>query len=681
MVTSNGNTATINVTPGAADAMKVIGSKGLQNVAGRIQEDYEKELKNWADAVDIYLEMRDDVHVGILLDALKLPLLAADFDVEPASDQPGDVAAKDFLWDNMNTMHRQSWRSHVADTLECIDFGWSLGEVVMEKRRDGRLYVRNIDPRGQETLDRWEFDNNDKVIAFVQNDPRGKGRVTIPIDKTIHMTFRGRKGNPQGKAILRDLFRTWRFMKEMENFEGIAIERSVGGMPVANLPDEPLDDADMTALREALRNLRLDEEMYLILPNGLEVKAYSANMNVAPINVVITRKQKEILMRGFAQFITLGMNNVGTQALVQGSQDFFTLGLEAVQQELLETWNQQLVPYIFRFNRIPGMTDLPRIKWNKPGKVDIKAMLDALQIAANIQAYTPTPEDEEHIRAIMDLPDLPEGVGDRPRMLPGTGGAEADAIPLSSSFQEDPNLRAGGGSFEDSTNRTQKRLLAAYDRWAIDTRDLLLSAQERGITSLSTIVNARLSDLEQELIQIQDAGVNAAVALAVSSTLLNTSSVQSAITSMLAAATTGIQTGLIASIRERLSSKLDAGSDFDRGGLKTIFDTARASIASSAGVSWAALFTAMVAAGQEQERQEGQPQRVRWNLNDDAEHCVASPGHFGCPDMAGIYNSWADLPTVPAGLVTCRGNCRCVLEVETAPGSNVWRRGLPEFQP
>lgn len=668
------NIMNISLTPGAAQAAKILGSRGLKNLAGRVQEEYEKELKNWEDAVEIYIEMRDDLHIGILLDAIKLPLLAADFDVEPGGDSLGDQAAADFLWDNLQNMHRQSWRSHVSDMLEAVDFGFSLAEIVMEKRADGRLYIRNLDPRGQETIDKWEFDSHDHVIGYWQKDPVGRGYIQIPMDKSVHMTFRGRKGNPHGKPLLRDLYRTWRFTKEMENMEGIAIERSVGGMPVVTLPDEPLSDADITALRTALTNLRMDEEMYLILADGMQLTPYSANMNAAPINLVITRKQKEILMRGFAQFIALGMSNVGTQALVKGSQDFFALGLEAVQQQLLEAWNQQLVPYLFRFNKFPGMTELPKINWDAPGKVDIAALMTAYTQASSAGVIKPTTEDEDHFRAIMDLPDRPEDV------LPEAGAAPG---PLAQShYQENPDLRSGSGDFEGSTNRTQKRLLTAYDKWAVETRNQILEAQERGIQpeQFDRIVSGRLSQLESELVEIQREGINSAAALVVSAALLSTPRVRNAIAPMIASVAVGVA-GLTGSIRDRLSQKLANSSQFDRSSLKEIFDTARASVASSAGVAWAALFTALIAGGREQERQTGRTTRVRWVLNDAAEHCSESAGHFGCPELAGVYNSWSELPTVPAGQVTCRGNCRCVLEVETEPGSGVWKRGLPEFIP
>ena len=215
-------------------------------------------------------------------------------------------------------------------------------------------------------------------------------------------------------------------------------------MPVAELPPEPLTGQDLTDLKEALRNLRMDEEMYLITPNGLKITPYQGQPSVAQLSATIERKQKEILMRGFAQFLKLGMDNVGTQALVQGSQDFFALSLRHVQQEWLEVWNRQLIPYMFRFNpnSFPGLSDYPKLTWNDPGKLDINEIINTYQTGKQAGVITPVREDEEHVRAIADLPDLPEGEGEEPRgeqqrprpmqgqgQLPGLGTVGPEAAP------------------------------------------------------------------------------------------------------------------------------------------------------------------------------------------------------------------------------------------------------------
>ncbi|MEE8469791.1 MAG: hypothetical protein V3S51_00500 [Dehalococcoidia bacterium] len=401
------------------EATRRFGTRGLSVWLGRVNEEYLNALKNWVTASKVYKEMQDDAVIGTLLDAIKAPLLAAEFDVVPGGETPGDEDASAFLWDNMNGMTQQTWRSHVQDMLESIDFGFAIGEIVMEKRDDGKLWIGNLDPRGQETLERWEFDENENVSAFIQRDPVNGDILTIPSKKMIRVTFRGRKGNPHGKPLLRSLYRIWKFLKNLENLEGIGIERDVGGTPVYTDPPSAFTStADETEIDKMLTGLRMDEQLYVRLPNGATLAGYGGGSKLYDVGAVIERKKKEILMRMFAQFLMLGMEQVGTQALVKGSQDFFSLGLIAIQQCLLEAWQQQLVPFLFQFNTFPGMTGLPTITWSNPGTADIQGLLDAYVKGVTARVLTPVEEDEDHFRGALDLPDRPEGVGEGSREAP-----------------------------------------------------------------------------------------------------------------------------------------------------------------------------------------------------------------------------------------------------------------------
>ncbi|MFA5429832.1 MAG: hypothetical protein WC329_01580 [Candidatus Omnitrophota bacterium] len=401
-------------------------------MGGRIQEEYLNAIRNWQSEVKLYLEMRDEPVVGALLDAIKLPLLAASFDVEehPAgTDQ--DKAAAEWLWENMNHMVGQTWNSHTEDALEELDFGFALGEIVLDKRTDGRLWLKNVDPRGQETLSSWVYDpiEKDKLVEFIQVDPNYNGIYHIPISKCLHFKYRGRKGNPQGHSVLRALYRPYKFARNLEDLEGIGVERDVGGMPIAKLGEGTYSTQDKEDLKAAMKGLRQDEEAYLILPEGIEVSPYSSGQKAYDVNQIIDRWHKITLMRFFAQFIILGMGEVGTQSLVKGSQDFFALALEAVQRSILETWNLQLVPYLFRFNQWPGISGYPTIVWEKPGKPDLGGLMDIFDTGVRTGVITPTDADEDHIRSITDLPDLPDDARGLPRTpeqpaFPGILGLE-----------------------------------------------------------------------------------------------------------------------------------------------------------------------------------------------------------------------------------------------------------------
>ena len=433
----------------------IVGVTGLKHIGGRIREEYLGALKNWSTEVKLYLEMRDDPIIGALVDAIKLPLQAASFSVQTApGGATNDEAAAEWLWEAMNNMESQPWISHVEDGLECLDFGFALGEIVLDKRADGRLWLKNIDPRGQESLKRWEYekDEKDKLESFVQNDPNTGSQYTIPIAKCVHFRYRGRKGNPQGHSILRALYRPYKFARNLEDLEGIGIERDVGGMPIAKLKEGGYEDADIIALKTALKGLRKDDEVYLIEPEGVDIRAYGGGSKIYDVNQVIDRWHKITLMRFFAQFLILGMGNVGTQALVKGSQDFFSLVLEAIQRYLLETWNLQLVPYLFRFNSWTGISGYPEIIWEKPGRVDLVALVNFMNTAIGAKLLTPTDLDEDHIRGLADLPELPEEERGAPR--------DVEAPPMGGLF----DLPRKVGDLDDHVGNIEKELALAGDK-------------------------------------------------------------------------------------------------------------------------------------------------------------------------------------------------------------------------
>ena len=104
----------------------------------------------------------------------------------------------------------------------------------------------------------------------------------------------------------------------------------------------------------------------------------------------------------------------------------------------------------------------------------------------------------------------------------------------------------------------------------------------------------------------------------------------------------------------------------------------RAQVGGYSGGAVVATFETQRAAGMEEnaerEARGEKPIPVRWVLDPQAEHCEDDRrrGTFGCPSLAREYpGGWATLPTVPAGNVSCLGNCRCRLEADFGKG---WER-------
>jgi len=691
----------------SGSVQKILGDRGLSMWAGYLNEEWYSELKPWTNEAKYVLEARDDAIISMLLAAVKLPIVKAEISVEPASDDYADLVAADWLEANLDQMHRQSKRKWINDTLESIEFGFSIGEIVLEKRSDGRMWLRNIEPRGQETLRRWGLEDQqhpDIVTHFVQRGFRGgtpRQEVAIPLDKCLHITLQARKGSPQGKSFLRSLYIPYKYLKNYRAFEGIGIERDIGGTPILKLPEGigTIDSAEFTELKKQMEGLRNDQALYVTLPEGFELDSFSGSKQLN-IRDVIKDYEKLILMRLFAQFLQLGMDNVGTQALVEGSHDFFALGLEAIQDEIMEQVNDQLVPYLFRFNSFPGTTGLPKVVWSKPGKMDIENVVKWFENGARSKIFTPTRDDEQRLRDEMGLEQLPDGVGEEPRDVPGQvndifGGLNGMGLrsTLRGMVAEEvrhydhpagQDLRVTGGIYERFTNEYQRDLVAAYDKWAAETSRLMnLPGKTLGEAELT--LNRRLPVLEADLKSLARTRVGEATNLGLGEALgkrVAHPEVQTTVSRILKETDDDIATKIIPGVRERFSQTSplmrDMAPDARKSMIDDLFAGRRSRIAQSAGQAQVAIFETQRVAGKvenQERRRLGQPLiKVRWVLDDRAHHCESdnSRATFGCPDLAREYSDgWESMPTVPAGNVSCLGNCRCFIEADFGDG---WKR-------
>lgn len=386
---------------------------GLSLWRGIVAEEYLTDLKPWNKAYKVFKEMEDDVVIGALYESIKAPLMDARFTVESASDETADLEAAEFL--KVNTIESQSysWLDHVDESLDFLSFGFSLAEKVLEKSPDGFLHISDLMPIGQDTLLRWgeKTDEHGRVTEFVQQvvtDSRLPQERSAPIDKLLHFTFRSKKRDPMGRSLSRNLYRSWYFKKNLEVLESIGAERDVGNVPVAILGEGYYAPEDITIIRDALDGLRIDETASLLVPHGTEVKPFGSGGKVYDIRTMIRDYQHLIRQRFFMDFISFGSEQVGTQALAKEVTGFFSLALGSVQRQMIEVWNRQLVPWLFRWNysKFTGIEELPKLRWAKPGKINVQSLAQGIQGLLSVGAIHWTPELEHHLRELYELPSI-----------------------------------------------------------------------------------------------------------------------------------------------------------------------------------------------------------------------------------------------------------------------------------
>ena len=393
---------------------KILLGTGLSVWAGQIQEEYLEDFRPWSKAVRILREMEDDAIIGALYEAIRTPLLDAQFTVKPASNSSKDVEAAEFVQQNTIDAFAFDWLEHVDDMIEFLPYGWAIAEKVMKRGPNGRMWLHDLTPIGQETLYRWGQPGADgRVTHFQQTittEPYKPSIRTAPMTKLIHMAFRPRKRNPMGRSLSRSVYRPWYFKRNLEAMEAIGAERDIGNVPVVELGEGVFTTADMDSLKSALRNLRVDETMYLIVPNGAKVSAFGAGGKVYDLRSIIRDYGHIIRQRFFVDFIALGAEQVGTQALAKEISGFFSLALGSIQQYMLRSWNRQLVPYLLYFNidKFDGITGFPQIQWAKPGKLNVQSLAQAVSTLLASEAIHWNPELETHLRKAFELPPIDE---------------------------------------------------------------------------------------------------------------------------------------------------------------------------------------------------------------------------------------------------------------------------------
>ena len=264
-------------------------------------------------------------------------------------------------------------------------------------------------------------------------------------------------------------------------------------------------------------------------------------------------------------------------------------------------------------------------------------------------------------------------------------------------FQSRPKAgqkqRIGSGSYEERTNRQQRKIVSTFDAWVAALKRDLLSRAKGGATlpELSAYLDRQVPQLEERLVEVMTKGIETAVKT-VAGERADLPQIRAKVERMVADNVALVRENLVPHIHEKLSLALAvAVPGLVIGGLavepqravalaiRNAAAATRAAPAQYAGGDWVAIFeTEKTRGGVREEERAAQglkPEPVKWNLDPRAEHCKPSAGFYGCPELAKIYASWSQLPTVPAGQVTCRGNCRCHLTVFR---DGEWRRGVFE---
>lgn len=420
-----GKVMSIETTPKTAKQVsyKQLGSSGLKRYSGYVHEEFMPNLR-WPWAGNIYKEMAsNDATIGAVLYMAEMLIRGTKWTVKPASSSKEDEEAAKFVESCMNDMDT-TWANTICEVLSMMTYGFSFHEIVYKIRRgpfetnkkylskysDGRIGWRRLPIRSQDSLLEWEFDEEGDVSAFIQQAEPDYKVIRIPMSRGLLFKTTSSRGNPEGKSLLRNAYRSWYFKKHFEEIEGIGIERDLAGFPVLTAPDGldlwAEDDERMVALRtraeELVANVRRDSEEGILLPHGwtLDLLASSSSRQI-DIGATIDRYDKRIAMTMLSDILLLG-DKSGSFALADAKQSALVAALQAMLLNVADVFNGKAIPDLIYLNNFKNLTGIPKLE---PGQLQTPSLKEvALMLRAWGIDATKDYDLNNHLRMLLGFP-------------------------------------------------------------------------------------------------------------------------------------------------------------------------------------------------------------------------------------------------------------------------------------
>ncbi|NIQ91033.1 MAG: hypothetical protein GWM98_04790 [Nitrospinaceae bacterium] len=411
----------------------VLGFSGLKQYGGVIDEEWHPKLRGDF-GPKVYREMSDNSSViGAVLYIIRALVRQVEFRIEPASPEQEAIDVADFVDGCLYDMSH-TFEDFISEALSMLPYGWSYFEEIYKIRRgevedptgrsaydDGKIGWRKFALRAQDTLDRWEFDEEGGLQGMHQADTTSGRTAFIPIGKAVLFRTESTKGNPQGRSILRNAVVDYWYLKRISEIEAIGIERDMTGVIKMEVPFEMLStDASPKAravratIEKMLAELKRDEREYVMVPaeidqNGKPTGYKLSLLTTGGARQINTNETKlyykiGILQSVVAQFIQLGMAGVGSFALASTQTNLFSVALGTILDTLTSVFNR------FAISRLMELNGIPRDLWPELVHGDLEAP-PLGEIGSYLQSLANSgllPDDEAIQRKVLEFANLPQ---------------------------------------------------------------------------------------------------------------------------------------------------------------------------------------------------------------------------------------------------------------------------------
>lgn len=400
---------------------RIVGWGGSSILGGIPTDEYNADLRGAKGAKIADKMRRGHGQVRAVLRVLSLPVRSTKWLIEePDGASATEKAAAQELSDNLFGGMRCSFDSVLTKGVNSAYFGFGIPEMVWAER-NARIELDEVAGRNRELIERWLPDETGRIVGYVYAGSRPVGggltdltggtakyeRIGVPLaEKTLHFTYDEENESPEGIGLYRSMYPHWYFVQALQKIMGIGAERNLLGTPVGKLQESAPENARSEFLT-LLSRMRAAEDAAIILEDGQSLDNFGSESAFVDGLPLVHYHNNQIALVALAQFINLGLESVGTQALGQTHAQLFMDAEEALARWIEETINSQLIKVWMLYNYGEGLNP-PLLRHRRIAANSLESIAKALQMLVAGKLITPGADDEEYLRDVAELPAVPK---------------------------------------------------------------------------------------------------------------------------------------------------------------------------------------------------------------------------------------------------------------------------------
>jgi hypothetical protein len=361
----------------------------------------------------------------------------ATWQVRPVDDTPAAKEAAEFVESVMGDTDTP-WARITRRAAMYRFYGFSIQEWTAKKRKDGKIGFKDIAPRPQPTIEKWDTDRIGTVKGVIQRSPQDQKEIYLPRNKLLYMVDDSLNDSPEGLGLVRHIYPYAERLKVYEKLEQGGFETDLRGIPIGRAPlaqlaqmvkdgtiteeqktgwETNLTDFIQNHIRDENTGLLLDSLTYQTLDESGKpsvVKQWDLELlqgktsGLPDLAIAIRRITRSIAILLGVEQVLLGETTGGSYALSRDKTNVFFLIVDSTLSELSDSFGKDLITNLWLLNGFDEElmpTLIPEsIKFRDVEQVT-KALKDMAQSGAKISIADPAVNEIRELLGLSRVPD------------------------------------------------------------------------------------------------------------------------------------------------------------------------------------------------------------------------------------------------------------------------------------